>query len=206
MKMKMKKIGVLLLAAFLSLGPAAARKDAKAKEVLDKTAAALKTGGGVKADFDGSMKGSLKMRGKQFYLKANDIESWYDGKTQWSYMQRAEEVSVSSPTPEEAQAVNPYLLLSAYQNGYQYEYAGTTSYRGRQAHKVVLTPDKVTTVSRITVLVSTGYQPIYIKVENTQGKAAELYVTAYATGQNYTDATFRFDAKKYPDAEIVDMR
>jgi hypothetical protein len=43
-------------------------------------------------------------------------------------------------------------------------------------------------------------------VETTQGKAAEMYVTAYATGQNYSDATFRFDAKKYPNAEIVDMR
>jgi outer membrane lipoprotein-sorting protein len=204
--MNRKNVGLLLLAALLSLSPAAARKDAKAREVLDKTASALKTGSGVKADFDGSMQGTLKMRGAKFYLKANGMESWYDGKTQWSYLARAEEVSVSSPTPEEVQAVNPYLLLSSYQSGYQYEYAGTLTYRGKQVHKVVLTPDKVTTVRRITVYVSTGYQPIYIKVETTQGKAAEMYVTAYATGQNYSDATFRFDAKKYPNAEIVDMR
>jgi outer membrane lipoprotein-sorting protein len=204
--MNRKNVGLLLLAALLSLSPAAARKDAKAREVLDKTASALKTGSGVKADFDGSMQGTLKMRGAKFYLKANGMESWYDGKTQWSYLARAEEVSVSSPTPEEVQAVNPYLLLSSYQSGYQYEYAGTLTYRGKQVHKVVLTPDKVTTVRRITVYVSTGYQPIYMKVETTQGKAAEMYVTAYATGQNYSDATFRFDAKKYPNAEIVDMR
>jgi outer membrane lipoprotein-sorting protein len=204
--MNRKNVGLLLLAALLSLSPAAARKDAKAREVLDKTASALKTGSGVKADFDGSMQGTLKMRGAKFYLKANGMESWYDGKTQWSYLARAEEVSVSSPTPDEVQAVNPYLLLSSYQSGYQYEYAGTLTYRGKQVHKVVLTPDKVTTVRRITVYVSTGYQPIYIKVETTQGKAAEMYVTAYATGQNYSDATFRFDAKKYPNAEIVDMR
>jgi outer membrane lipoprotein-sorting protein len=204
--MNRKNVGLLLLAALLSLSPAAARKDAKAREVLDKTASVLKTGSGVKADFDGSMQGTLKMRGAKFYLKANGMESWYDGKTQWSYLARAEEVSVSSPTPEEVQAVNPYLLLSSYQSGYQYEYAGTLTYRGKQVHKVVLTPDKVTTVRRITVYVSTGYQPIYIKVETTQGKAAEMYVTAYATGQNYSDATFRFDAKKYPNAEIVDMR
>jgi outer membrane lipoprotein-sorting protein len=204
--MNRKNVGLLLLAALLSLSPAAARKDAKAREVLDKTASALKTGSGVKADFDGSMQGTLKMRGAKFYLKANGMESWYDGKTQWSYLARAEEVSVSSPTPEEVQAVNPYLLLSSYQSGYQYEYAGTLTYRGKQVHKVVLTPDKVTTVRRITVYVSTNYQPIYIKVENTQGKAAELYVTSYASGQNYPASTFQFDKKKYPNVEVVDLR
>jgi outer membrane lipoprotein-sorting protein len=204
--MDKKKIGLLLFTALLSLGPLSARKDAKAREVLDKTATALKSGGGVKADFDGSMKGSLKMNGKQFYLKTNGVESWYDGKTQWSYLERAEEVSVSSPTAEEVQAVNPYLLLSSYQTGYQYEYAGTLTYRDKQVHKVVLTPDKVTTVRRITVYVSTNYQPIYIKVENTQGKAAELYVTSYASGQNYPASTFQFDKKKYPNVEVVDLR
>jgi outer membrane lipoprotein-sorting protein len=195
------------LASCLALAPLQARKDAKAREVLDHTATALKTGGGVKAEFGGSMKGTLKMKGKKFYLKTDGVESWYDGKTQWSYLERADEVSVSSPTASEVQATNPYLLLSAYQTGYQYEYGGTLTYRGQQVHKVVLTPDNVTTVRRITVYVSaSAYQPVYIKVENTQGRAAEMYVTAYANGQNYTDATFRFDAKKYPNAEIVDMR
>ena len=203
--MNLKKLGIFLCASLLTL-TAAARKDAKAREVLDQTTAALKAGGGIRADFDGTMKGSLKMRGKQFYLKTSGVESWYDGTTQWSYMERADEVSVSSPTAEEVQAVNPYLLLSAYEKGYQYEYAGSSTYRGQKVHQVVLTPDVVKTVRRITVYVTTSYQPLYIKVENTQGKAAEVYVTSYAKGQNYTDATFRFDAKKYPDAEIVDMR
>jgi outer membrane lipoprotein-sorting protein len=195
------------LAGCLSLSSLQARKDAKAREVLDNTAAALKKSGSVKAEFNGSMKGTLKMRGKQFYLKTDGVECWYDGKTQWSYLERAEEVSVSSPTPEEAQSTNPYLLLTSYQSGYQYEYAGTLIYRSRNVHKVVLTPDKVTTVRRITVYMATyDYQPVYIKVESTQGKAVEMYVTTYNKGQNYTDTTFRFDAKKYPGVEVVDMR
>jgi outer membrane lipoprotein-sorting protein len=205
--MNRKNVGLLLLAALLSLSPAAARKDAKAREVLDKTASVLKTGSGVKADFDGSMQGTLKMRGAKFYLKANGMESWYDGKTQWSYLKNAEEVSISTPTLEEAQTTNPYLLLSSYQTGYDYEYGGTLIFRSRNVHKVVLTPDQASSVRRITLYVATyDYQPAYIKVEDTRGKSVEMYVTTYNKGQNYTITTFRFDPKKYPNAEIVDMR
>jgi outer membrane lipoprotein-sorting protein len=205
--MKMKKLGILLLAALLSMGTAMARKDAKAREVLDKTASALKASGSVKAEFNGSIKGTLKMRGTQFYLSANGVECWYDGKTQWSYLKNAEEVSISTPTLEEAQATNPYLLLSSYQTGYDYEYGGTLIFRSRNVHKVVLTPDQASTVRRITLYVGTyDYQPAYIKVEDTRGKSVEMYVTTYNKGQNYTITTFRFDPKKYPNAEIVDMR
>ena len=61
------------------------------------------------------------LKGNRFYLNSGGIQSWFDGTTQWSYLESSEEVNVSNPTPEELQTINPYALLSIYKSGYNYK-------------------------------------------------------------------------------------
>lgn len=201
----MKKIYLLALVLCLSL-TGFAQKDKQAREVLDRTTQALTRAGGVRATFGGTSDGTLLLKGDKFYLDSGGVQSWFDGKTQWSYLENSEEVNISNPTPEELQSINPYALLSLYKQGYNYRYEGLKSRNGKQGYEVVLTPEKPQDIASITLFVSKAYQPLYIKVEQSNHSVNEIIVTSYQTGQSLDDATFRFDKKKYPKAEVIDLR
>lgn len=59
--LKLKKIYLLVLAFCLSTG-VFAQKDKQAREVLDKTAAAMKNAGGIRAVFGGTSNGTLLLK------------------------------------------------------------------------------------------------------------------------------------------------
>ena len=104
--------------------PLAAQPDAKA--ILDRTAAAFRAAGGVKAEFtirtqDGSTAGTLRLKGDKFLLETDGITTWFDGRTQWSYLASTDEVNISEPTPEELRDINPYTLLYIYKQGYTWQ-------------------------------------------------------------------------------------
>ena len=202
---KMKRTYLLVLILFLSVS-LSAQKDKQAGEILEKTANALQQAGGIRAPFGGTGNGTLLLKGNQFYLNSGGIQSWFDGKTQWSYLESSEEVNVSNPTPEELQTINPYALLSIYKNGYNYKYAGTKSCNGKQGFEVILTPENKQDITSITLFVSQTYQPLYIKVEQNNKSANEIIVTSYQTNQPLDNATFKFDKKKFPNAEVIDLR
>ena len=202
---KMKRTYLLVLILFLSVS-LSAQKDKQAREILDKTANALQQAEGIRATFGGTGNGTLLLKGNRFYLNSGGIQSWFDGTTQWSYLESSEEVNVSNPTPEELQTINPYALLSIYKNGYNYKYAGTKSCNGKQGFEVILTPENKQDITSITLFVSQTYQPLYIKVEQNNKSANEIIVTSYQTNQPLDNATFKFDKKKFPNAEVIDLR
>lgn len=202
---KMKRTYLLVLILFLSVS-LSAQKDKRAREILDKTANALQQAGGIRATFGGTSNGTLLLKGNRFYLNSGGIQSWFDGTTQWSYLESSEEVNVSNPTPEELQTINPYALLSIYKSGYNYKYTGIKSRNGKQGFEVILTPENKQDITSITLFVSQTYQPLYIKVEQSNKSANEIIVTSYQTNQPLDNATFKFDKKKFPNAEVIDLR
>ena len=127
----MRKYIFSVLIALLSLPVIAQQQQSQAKAVLDKTAEAFRKAGGVKADFiiksvtnglvEGSESGTIQLKGEKFVLKASEVITWFDGKTQWSYVVRNDEVNVSNPTQEELQQINPYTFLYMYQKGFSTE-------------------------------------------------------------------------------------
>ena len=183
-----------------------AQKDTKARQILDRTASALQQAGGIRATFEGSNNGTLLMKGEKFFLDCAGISSWCDGKTQWSYVSDNEEVTVSIPTPEELQGINPYALIQSYKNGYNYQYKGKHTQNGIIGHEVKLIPEHEQSLKSITLFVTEKYLPIYIKVEQDNGMADEIIITSCQTNQKLNDNVFVFDKKKYPNAEIIDMR
>lgn len=213
----MNKPILLILLTMLCL-PVVAQNDKQAREVLDKASAAFKSAGGIEARFDltvfgkngtkkASEPGEIKLKGDKFVLNTGSTATWFDGKTQWSYLKASDEVNISNPTPEELQTINPYSLIQMYRQGYDYRYGGNKTIRGTQGSEIILTPTgKSKEIARITLFVSKSYQPVTVKVEQKDGSWSEIRVTSYKTGEKYPENLFKFNKRNYPDAEIVDLR
>ena len=177
----------------------------KAKAVLDKVISTFTEEGGIQIDFEGTEKGTIVMKGEKFYLHSGQIQSWYDGKTQWSYVADTEEVNISHPTPEELQGINPYFILVNYQENFESSYKGMKTQEGKQVQEIVLAP-KGNAHEQITLWISKTSHPIYIKVENNGKPVSEIHVKNVRKQKEINDHVFRFNKSLYPNAEIIDLR
>ena len=215
----MRKYIFSVLIALLSLPVIAQQQQSQARVILDKTAEAFRKAGGVKADFtvkavanglvEGAENGTIQLKGEKFVLKTSDIITWFDGKTQWSYVTKNDEVNVSNPTQEELQQINPYTFLYMYQKGFSYKLGTVKVYQGKAVWEVILTAnDKKQELESITLYVTKStYEPVYIQLQQRGQKTRnEITVTAYQTGLDYADHVFTFDRKAYPTAEVIDLR
>ena len=183
-----------------------AQNDAKAAEVLDKALAELTNNSGIRADFEGTESGYLLLKGEKFYLNNGNIQSWYDGKTQWSYVADTEEVNISYPTPEELQGINPYHILMRYKTDFDYTYKGSQTRNGVKGHEIILTPKHSNNRELIRVFISHAHQPLAMKIEQNGETMSEINVTNYQRNQKLVDEIFRFNKSLYPNAEVIDLR
>lgn len=201
----MNRIYTLFFLLMLTLS-LSAQQDTKAKNILDKTVEKYNQSKGISVIFGGSQSGKLLLKGEKFQLTTQDVTTWFDGQTQWSYLKQNEEVNISTPTPEELRAINPYAWLSLYKQGFNYRYSGVKTREGKQGHEIVLTPQTKQDIQSITLLIGSDYEPIYIGILPTEGQMQEFIVHNYRTQLDLNDNAFRFDKSKYPNAEIIDMR
>ncbi|KAA6329657.1 Outer-membrane lipoprotein carrier protein [termite gut metagenome] len=215
----MKRILCFLFTILFALSLKAQTSQTEPQKILDNASAAIRTGGGIKVDFivkmfDESrlleeMQGSIQLREEKILLKTDDTVIWFDGKTQWSYWAETEEVNVTTPTREELQSISPYVLLSAYQKGFECQKGSKTLFQGKPINEVLLTAAANNRQdilrARLYILKET-YQLVFIELEQQGGSRSEITVTGYQTKKNYDDALFRFSTKEYPNAEIIDLR
>ncbi|WP_077155058.1 LolA-like putative outer membrane lipoprotein chaperone [Bacteroides bouchesdurhonensis] len=194
-------------------------QQSQAKAVLDKAAEAFRKAGGIQAEFSvkyynngqfaGTSSGVIRLKGERFQLKTPEAATWFDGKTQWSYLENSEEVNITTPTQEELQSINPYTLLYMYQKGFSYKLGSVKSFEGKPVTEVILTAtSKKQDWESVTLYVTSGtYQPVFIMLQQRGARnRSEITITGYKTGLNYPDTEFVFDRKQYPNAEIIDLR
>lgn len=200
----MKRSIIICLLSALSL-QVSAQKDVKAKEVLDAVTAKYEKSTGTEIIFGGTMDGCIILKDEKFVLDCGGIKSWFDGKTLWSYVEENAEVNVSSPTNDELQTINPYMMLGMYRNGFNYEYAGTKNRHGLDCKEVVMTPEKSQDLKRIVIDVNSKMEPVYICIEGKNGEKQEIEIRKYLSKKT-DDSMFVFDKAKYPGVEIIDLR
>ena len=201
----MKKLFIALMTALLPFG-LSAQNDAKAAEILDRVLTELSTTNGIRLEFGGTETGFLLLKGEKFYLNNGNIQSWFDGKNQWSYVADTEEVNISHPSHEELQSFNPYFILKNYNNEYTYQYKGNLMRNGVKGHEIVLVPKQTKGQEVIRFFISKSNQPQALRFENNGQTISEINVTSYQGNQQLKDEIFRFNRSLYPNVEIIDMR
>ena len=200
-----------LLTLLLCLGVSVHVDAQSAKSVLDKTAATFTEKGAVKAEFvikhflgqtqNGQpMTGSILLNGKKFKLNAEGITTWFDGKTQWTYMKSSEEVNVCTPNESQQAQMNPYKFITLYKNGYRLGVKEQGN--GWEIHLTALNRGR--SIQEMYVYVSKSYLPTKVRILEER-KWSEIKITNFKNSPK-SDSVFTFNAKDFPEAEVIDLR
>lgn len=177
----------------------------QARKILDKTASIIGRKGGAVANFSisgkyGNSSGTIAIKGNKFNAKTPQAIVWYDGKTQWTYMKKNQEVNVSTPTEAQQQSMNPYKFISIYKNGFKLGMKNVSE--GWQIH--LYATNQKRTIKEMYIVVGKNYLPKTIRMRQSNGWTT-IKVTNFKA-KNLADTMFRFNAKDFPNAEVIDLR
>ena len=200
----MKRLSLILLTILLATG-IYAQNAAQARKILDKTAAIVGRKGGASANFSvsgkyGNTSGTISIKGNKFNARTPQAIVWYDGKTQWTYMKKSQEVNVSTPTEAQQQSMHPYKFVNIYKNGFKLGVKNVSG--GWQVH--LYATNQKRTIKEMYITIGKNYYPKTIKMRQSNGWTT-INVSNFKA-RNLSDATFRFNAKDFPNAEVIDLR
>ena len=202
--MKTKSFVIVLLALFAHFTTSNAQD---VRSVLDKCAAAVSAKEGVSASFRmesaqyGKANGTIKVKGRKFHASTAVASMWFDGKTQWTYLNSNNEVSVTTPTEAQLQAINPYNFINLYKSGFKssmttnassYHVHLTAENASRKIQELFITIDKKT------------FSPSEVKLRQGS-KWTTFFITDFMTVK-LADTEFTFKSKDFPTAEVIDLR
>lgn len=205
MKRIISLIALIAICAFTATISANANSNA-AKKVLDKAVAKLNIKGGTTASFSitgnkiGTQKGIISIKGNKFHASTASAIVWYNGKTQWTYVKKNEEVNVSTPSAAQQSSMNPYTFVNLYKKGYSMQLNKTAS--GNQVH--LKAQNQKASIKEAYILVDGNNNIKEVKMRQASG-----WVTISISNiqqKSLSDATFTFNAKDYPKAEVIDLR
>ena len=199
----MKRFAFILFITITAVGTLLAANQSDATRVLDKATQKVSIGRGVQMNFSISstkikQSGTITIKGKKFRATTPIATIWYDGKTQWTYNKKSDEVNIASPSASTQQSMNPYYFLNLYKQGYTKSMTKTG--KVYDIHLV----GKGRKISEMYVTIDKNYNLKQIKI-----KQGNEWMTISVSGvRNVTpsDSFFRFNSKDYPKAEVIDLR
>lgn len=199
----------LLLFAIIFLSAASIYAVETASGILNSSANRIKSAKSLVASYvitaDGHKQdGIMTISGERFTISSPQMVSWYDGKTQWTYTSHTGEVNITEPTAEELQQINPFAIIRSFSNNYKAQQlkspAGTKKIR-----LTALSPKSDIKTVILTLNAKTLY-PTRIDLTMGNRQSVAIQISAVEEGPTLPAANFRFDAKKYPGVQVVDLR
>lgn len=208
--MKHTLLSILLVAAMAvvaSVQSMAQSNPAQARAILDKTSKVIGHKSGVSAAFTlnnpttGNVSGTIAVKGGKFNARTPQAIVWFNGKTQWTYMKKTQEVNVTTPTQAQQMTMNPYTFINLYKTGYN-----MTLTQNAQSYEVHLTAqNKKRTVQELYISINKkSYVPSRIKMR--QNSTWSTITVSNFKAKNQPNSVFTFNQKDFPQAEVIDLR
>ncbi len=216
----MKKLGLLIVVCGL-VGVVNAQIDTKAKGILDKMSDKYQNIPVYKTNFvyrlrnkvediDEEFSGEIMVKGEKYVLIMSDQEVFNDGETIWTFLKDANEVNIDYYMPDEGD-MSPNNIYSAYKKGYRYRWIEIKKVGSRTLEVIELQPEDPKDPDKI-------FYRIILNIDQSDNTMHSWEM--YSRGGNvfsYTisgfnpqfvadDSFFQFNASKFPDVEIVDLR
>ena len=208
--MKHTLLSILLVAAMAvvaSVQSMAQSNPAQARAILDKTSKVIGHKSGVSAAFTlnnpttGNVSGTIAVKGGKFNARTPQAIVWFNGKTQWTYMKKNNEVNISIPTQAQQQMMNPYTFINVYKTGYKM--SSTKAGGSYEVHLVAQNQKRSIQEMYVTVNSKT-YVPSRVKMKHN-GRWYTVTISNFSA-KKLPDRLFAFNSKDYPSAEVIDLR
>lgn len=212
----MKKLVCILLACITL--QATAQNQQEAIKLLDRISHRYKKFTTIKADFvytieskaekiNEKQKGSILVKGNKFRLDIANQLIICDNKNIWTYSREVNEVQIRHYNPKEG-AIRLDDIFTMYNKGFLAKISNTYKEGKNDMVEFELTPkDKKKNFFKIKLLVDRTNQTIVkSQIFDKNGTIHTYTISNQVPDIKYEDNMFSFDAKKYPDVEIVDLR
>ena len=219
----MNKILIVLFAALIS-SPIFSQDDKnndkgdkKSREMLDRLTAKTESYKSVSIEFAYKMKnedadideqtdGKLTIMGNRYLLDIAGQKVICDGTTIWTYIEDAEEVQINSLEDSE-ESISPNKLLSSYNDDYRSKFIRQDFMYGTQVNIIDLTPIEGKSYFKVRLIIDKSKdQLLEITIFDKNGSTYSYIISKFVTDVPVSKNDFIFQAKDYPEVEVVDMR
>lgn len=215
----MKFIQTILFAALIAITGSVHAQDAKAKAILDKVSNKTRQYSTITSDFSFTLEdkaadvkhtqeGTLKMKGKKYYIKLGDNEIYSDGETRWTYNTDMNEVYIDFAESGD-DALNPAEIYTVWETGFKQYYEKEITENGRTLDVIKLVPTDARdqTFHTIKVHIDRAKEEVTkIEIFGKQGDNYTYKVKTFKTDANYGNDTFVFNKSAHPGVEEIDNR
>jgi outer membrane lipoprotein carrier protein len=195
------------------------KSDPDAKTILDNVSAKFKTYKTVTANFtltvlngagkaQGTKTGVVNMKGSKYRVNISGQEIYSDGSNIWTYDKSANEVQLTK-FDASTNAITPQkMFTNFYDKDFLYKLNSETKQGGKTIQQVELTPvDKTKAFFKVLVDIDKNSKNIIsTTVYEKNGNRYIYKVNSLKTNTDLPESLFVFDAKKYPNVEVVDLR
>jgi outer membrane lipoprotein-sorting protein len=214
----MKRFGLIVVMVVLAVG-VFAQKDESARKILDKVANTYKAYGSFSIEFSLTMEnkaeeiketsnGCADIQDGKYKVCLMGTETYFDGKTRYSYIKDAEEVNISEVDEEDESMLNPAKIFDLYKTGFNYRIIKESKENGKTVAEVELVPvdDVVEYKSAIVKIEKLTSHILSFTTIGKEGNNVTIMMKKLIKDRKFNEGHFVFDAKAHPDVEVIDMR
>ena len=155
--------------------------------------------------------GTIELKGQKYKvaLPGTGYEIYSDGNTIWTYMRDGNQVTVTNVEEDGGKSIdNPASIFSIYEHGFRSKFITEAQEGGKTLYHIQLFPDSDEyEVNKIDVSIDKATLMLDSAIlDSTDGNLYKIVVKKMNTNADFPDADFVFNAAKYPDVEVIDLR
>jgi outer membrane lipoprotein-sorting protein len=209
----------LTIAGMLAATFAVAQGDPKANELLNKVSKKYQAYTTIKAVFSVTTEnqtdkkkttedGTVMLKGANFRLDFGGQEIYCDGKTLWTFVKDANEVTIEAYKPKDG-AVTPNEIFNIQKKGYNAMYDGSVTRNNKTLEVLKLSPKvpKKTQLSYVKAEIDKATNQMdRMLMYYKNGMVVTYTVKTFTPNGVMADNSFVFNAASKPGVTVVDLR
>jgi outer membrane lipoprotein-sorting protein len=210
----MKKLGIILIALFISIS-GFSQDAGKAKKLLNEVS--LKMGAydnmligfsssltneeaGINENDEPPIRGVINLKGEKYNLDYLGNKFIFDGNKLYVINNDEKEINITDGDLEEEDGfIYPSKLLTFYKEGYNFAWGKEENKNGRKIQFVDLTPiDSNSDIVKVQLGIDAKTKHIYKLVQiGSNGSKTTFTITKFKSNQAISEKLFTFDKEKY---------